>query len=176
MVFQDAVFRKIGREGFGQVFQRPPVSTQQILHPEKYFEPAKPALPSLPALPTTKGLRKLGDGTLGELDYRVLLSQYTGKAEGDKAAAHLVGGVYELREQKRDKSPVLACAALWDSPDSAQQFFALYREVLKKKWTKLDVQQEGSGSISGKGDSGYFRVWVDGPAVSSIEGWQSSLH
>ena len=176
MVFQDAVFRKIGREGFGQVFQRPPVSTQQILHPEKYFEPAKAALPSLPALPTTKGLRKLGDGTLGELDYRVLLSQYAGKVEGEKAAAHLVGGVYELREHKRDKSPVLACAALWDSPDSAQQFFALYREVLKKKWTKLDVQQEGSGSISGKGDSGYFRVWVDGPAVSSIEGWHSSLH
>ena len=34
MLFQNAVFEKLGRESFSEVFVHPPVSTQQILHPE----------------------------------------------------------------------------------------------------------------------------------------------
>ena len=176
IVFQDAIFRKVGRPGFGQVFQDAPVSTQQILHPEKYLEQAKPSLPPFPQSPARRGFRTLAEGTLGELDYRVLLTEFIGKSEGESMAAHLAGSVYQLREQKRDKSPVLAFAALWDSPDSARQYFNLYREVLKKKWKKLEVQNQVEGSIDGQGDSGYFHVWVDQATVNSVEGWQTPLH
>ena len=37
MLFQNAVFERDGQESFEEVFRKPPVSTQQILHPEKYF-------------------------------------------------------------------------------------------------------------------------------------------
>ena len=176
MVFQDAIFRKAGREGFGQVFLDAPVSTQQILHPEKYLEQAKPSLPPFPQSPARKGFRTLAEGTLGELDYRVLLTEFIGKSEGESMAAHLVGSVYQLREEKRDKSPVLAFAAVWDSQDSARQYFNFYREVLKKKWKTLDVRNESEGSIDGHGDSGYFHVWIDQATVNSVEGWKTPLH
>src|SRR5579864_312632 len=39
MLFQQAVIEHDGEDGFAEVFRRPPVSTQQILHPEKYFQP-----------------------------------------------------------------------------------------------------------------------------------------
>ena len=176
MMFQDAIFRKHGRESFGQVFQSAPVSTQQILHPEKYLEQVQPSLPPFPQLPSSKGFRTLAEGTLGELDYRVLLTEFIGKEEAESTAAHLAGSVYQLVEQKRDKSPVLAFAALWDSPDSARQYFNLYREVLKKKWKKLEVQNQAEGSIDGQGDSGYFHVWIDQATVNSIEGWKTPVH
>lgn len=38
LLFQQAVIEKLGMAGFAEVFRKPPVSTQQILHPEKYFE------------------------------------------------------------------------------------------------------------------------------------------
>ena len=40
--FQDAVYRERGRASFDEVFTRPPVSTQQILHARTYFSNQKP--------------------------------------------------------------------------------------------------------------------------------------
>lgn len=176
LVFQDAVFRKMGPQSFGQVFERPPVSTQQILHPEKYLEHVKPDLPPVPELPVKKGFRTLVEGTLGELDYRVLLTQYIGKAEGEEAASHLSGSVYELLEQKHEKYPVLAVASSWDSAESARTYFQLYRRMLEKKWKKLEISNQTGTSLEGRGDSGYFRVLLEQSTVASIEGWQSPLH
>src|SRR5579871_2824093 len=48
MLFQNAVFRKSGRESFAEVFERAPDSTQQILHPELYLDRQAPRIPPLP--------------------------------------------------------------------------------------------------------------------------------
>src|SRR6202022_1952421 len=48
MLFQHAVFQRDGAASFAEVFQKPPLSTQQILHAEKYFEGVKPTEPALP--------------------------------------------------------------------------------------------------------------------------------
>ena len=61
----------------------------------------------------------LAEGSLGEFDIRVLLSQYASKEEGEQAAAHLAGGSYALFEYKHDKTPLLAFASTWDSDDAA---------------------------------------------------------
>src|SRR5262249_5138153 len=37
MRFQDAVYRRLGSAAFDRLFSEPPLSTQQILHPEKYL-------------------------------------------------------------------------------------------------------------------------------------------
>ena len=176
LAFQDAVFRKMGQDGFSLVFRRAPVSTQQILHPDKYLDQTAPDLPRLPRLPSSKGFRTLASGTLGELDFRLLLTQYLEKADAEPAAAHFAGGVYELLEHKREKYPVLAFASTWDSEESAKNFFQLYQRVLAKKWKKLEVEPKtGATSLEGRGDSGYFRVWLEAATVTSIEGWQSPL-
>src|SRR5690348_247761 len=48
MLFQNAAFERDGQDAFAEVFRKPPVSTQQILHPEKYFAGTKPTEPPLP--------------------------------------------------------------------------------------------------------------------------------
>jgi len=172
LAFQDAVFRKLGRDAFAEVFVRPPASSGQILHPERYLEHAGLAIPNPPAAPDAREFRKLADGTLGEFDFRVLLAQYTSTGEGASAAEHLVGGSYELLEHKREKFPVLGVASAWDSPESAQTFFELYRRVMQGKWKKLEITRETPNQVEGRGDSGYFRVWLDGVRVNQIEGWK----
>lgn len=175
LTFQDAVFRKLRREAFSEVFLRPPESSGQIFHPERYLMHGGVVIPNPPALPDSHDFRKLADGTLGELDFRVLLSQYVSPDDGSALAAHLAGGSYELLEDKRDKFPVLGVASTWDSPESAHNYFEQYRKVMQGKWKKLEIAKDTPEMMEGHGDSGYFRVWVEGDTVNQIEGWQTPL-
>jgi hypothetical protein len=176
LLFQDAAYRKLGRQAFSEVFLHPAASTRQILHPDQYLSHTAPNVPEPPAVPATREFRKLAEGTLGELDFRVLLSQYAAdRDQGVSLAAHLAGGSYEVFEHKRDKFPVLGVASTWDSAESAQEYFRQYRQVMQGKWKKLEVDRETPARLEGRGDTGFFRVWVDGATVYQLEGWKSPL-
>jgi hypothetical protein len=172
MLFQNAVYRKLTLRSFTEVFQHPPESTQQILHPDRYLAHRAPNIPDTPAVPLSNQFRKLDSGTLGELEYRVLLGQYVGKADGEKLAAHLDGSSYALLEHKREKFAVLAFAAKWDSEESARRYFDKYRQVLRGKWKTFEIAKESEPRLEGRGDTGFFRVWIDGAVVNHLEGWQ----
>ena len=175
MLFQNEVFLKLGRESFSEVFLRPPVSTQQILHPELYLAHKAPAIPDLPDIPDSKDFRKLADGTLGELEYRVLLTQYVGAEQGKQSAAHLTGSSYALLEDKHDKSPVFVFASNWDSEESARQYFEQYHIVLRGKSKTLEIASDTASELTGRDYAGYFRVWLAGTTVNHLEGWKSPL-
>ncbi len=176
--FQEAVYRKAGREGFDEVFDRPPASTQQILHPDAYFADKKPAELEPPALESFVGkkvarsFRSLGDGSLGEFDHSVLLRQYIDEKEGIQAAAHWHGGAYRLYENKHEKYPALTYISEWDSPESAREFFHLYQRVMKGRWKKmeLDPAEADAEKVTGTGDTGKFQLSVSGTTVRSVEG------
>lgn len=69
-----------GFAALDQLYADPPSSTEQILHPEKYFaaerdEPVERRLPDLaPAL--GDGWERLGDNTLGELQLRLAMREW----------------------------------------------------------------------------------------------------
>ncbi len=175
MRFQDALFHKLGRPSFDQVFARPPVSTQQILHPEDYIAGKKPTEPEPPPLTPELGkearrFQVLAEGSLGEFDHSVLLRQYVTEKEGTQAASHWRGGSYRLFEHKREKYPVLNYISDWDSPESARAFFILYQRVMRGKWKKMDVATQSDAGVSGTGDTGRFHLRLSGSTVQSIEG------
>ena len=171
MRFQDTLFHKLGRESFDLVFTRPPLSTQQILHPQTYLDNQKPTEPDPPSTGVDKKhFRVLVEGTLGEFDHSVLLRQYVNEKEGTQAASHWRGASYRLYEHKREKYPVLTYSSEWNSPQAARAFFALYQRVLKGKWKKYEVAERSPEKISGQGDSGRFQLWLSGSMVQSIEG------
>lgn len=183
--FCDAVYRKLGRGGFDAVFERAPLSTQQILHPDLYFSNEKPAEPDPQTAKQTFGAdakhyRVLAEGSLGELDFSILLRQFVGQKEGAAAARHWRGGTFRLYEDKRDRHPVLDFVAEWDSAAAAHEFFLLYQRVLKGKWKQFHPamsQASGAAStlLSGAGDSGQFRLSAGGTKVESIEGLRDKM-
>ena len=63
--------------------------------------------------------------------------------------AHFRGGSYRLYENKRDKHPVLTFVLDWDSPEAAQTFLSMYRQVLKGKWKKLESPQQSATGAFG---------------------------
>ncbi|MCL5744072.1 MAG: ImmA/IrrE family metallo-endopeptidase [Acidobacteria bacterium] len=173
MRFQQTLVEKNGKQAFAEVFRHPPVSTQQILHPEAYFSRRVPSEPELPALTSTHGYKELVQGYFGELDHVILVRQFAGQAEADELCPHWRGGRYQLLERRTPERVVLAYASRWDSPDSARLFFRFYRDTLRKKWKNVEVLRETENSVAGVGDDGYFDLRLEGVDVRSLEGLES---
>ena len=173
MLFQQALVRKLGQAGFTEVFRHPPVSTQQILHPDKYFAGVAPVVPPLPRWEPHHKWRNLSEGAVGEFDHAVLLRQYVGEQESARIAPQGTGAYYRLLENKADGRLVLLYSSEWTSQAAARDFFALYQRVLKSKWKAFQVDSQTENSVAGQGDDGYFLLTLDRARVSSVEGMKS---
>lgn len=170
MLFQNALYQRDGQYGFAEVFLKPPVSTQQILHPEKYFGGVKPAEPDLPEATLPKGYKSLVGGTLGELEHSVMLEQFSGKEVAETLAPHWRGCEFQLLENKKAARVVLLYAAEWDTEDAAREYFRAYRRQLQKKWKEFRLTSETEDAIEGSGDDGRFHLRRKGAVVTSVEG------
>ncbi|HTM50496.1 MAG TPA: hypothetical protein VL285_17500 [Bryobacteraceae bacterium] len=171
--FQNAVYARMGKAGFSEVFRNPPETTQHILHPATYFDRLAPAKPDFPRISPGKGYKDLAEGMLGELDHAILIRQFGTRSQADSLAPHWRGGRYWLIEDKSKGRVILRYVSEWDSPRIAREFFRFYPVVLRKKWKKMEVTGESEGMLSGIGDDGHFLVRLDGNRVSSIEGLSS---
>ena len=170
MLFQSAVVEKSGTAAFAEVFRQAPVSTQQILHPDKYFARETPSKPELPDFAKRRGYKRLVESTVGELDFSILLAQYFDEARAMALSPHWKGGTYALYENKAEHRAVLAYAVDWDDPRIAREYFDAYQEILHKKWKRCEVQSRTDELISGSGDDGYFVLRLNGAVVRSLEG------
>lgn len=112
MLFQQAVFEKSGKAAFAEVLRKPPASTQQVLHPERYFEALAPTVPALPEMEGLKEFEQLTKGSVGELDFRILLQQYTDEKQGGAIAPKWRGGTFDVLEHKRDEHR--CCGGPWN--------------------------------------------------------------
>jgi hypothetical protein len=175
MLFQNAVYERMKQKAFEEVFRRPPVSTQQILHPDTYFSGLEPTRPTLPQLPDAHGYKRIAEGTVGELDNAVLLKQYAGAEESKAVSPHWRGGAYALLERRSPERVVLLYAVEWDDRASAERYFRLYRQVLEKKWKHLAIESESGTAVSGAGDDGHFLVRLTGNVVTSLEGAENPV-
>src|SRR5215472_282259 len=167
--FQESVFLKDGRRAFSEVFTKPPITTAQVMHPDRYFRSVEPTSPELPK-PAPRAHPFVG-GTVGELDERVLLRQYTDSATAEALAPKLTGGAYRIDETKPKGSTMLVYASEWQDEDAAREYFAAYRKILQGKWKKVEILTENSDRICGKSEDGYFAVTRSGRRILSEEGF-----
>jgi hypothetical protein len=173
MLFQDAVYRKLGQQSFGEVFRRAPVSTQQVLHPDRYLEHMDPKIPDVPVLPDRKQFRKLSEGMLGEFDLGAMLTQYAGEETSKDLAPSLVGSQFALFENKKQGYPVLVWSSRWSTPENAQRFLHVYRDVLQKKSKDFKPGPETDTQLDGRTDKGMYRVVLKGDTIECVEGLQA---
>jgi hypothetical protein len=176
MLFQNALYQRDGQASFAEVFRNPPVSTQQILHPDKYLAGIKPTDPELPDAHLPHGYKALVGGSLGELEHSILLEQFLSKERAAELAPHWRGSNFELDESKKAARVVLLYSSEWDSAGAARQYFDAYRQMLRKKWKKMQVDSETADAITGLGDDGRFELRLKGAIVTSVEGLAPALH
>src|SRR5262249_5758295 len=127
-----------GWEGLDSVYRHPPVSTAQIMHPEKYFT-AAPEMPRAVALELAEAAhgsawKKLKRDVLGEFLLSVVLQQFLSEDEARQSAVGWRGDRYELFEHHDTGRLLLVCLTAWDTPQSATTFFQSYTKLLALKY------------------------------------------
>jgi hypothetical protein len=134
--FVQKMQRERGWARIGQAFNDPPSSTEQILHPEKFYgdqrdEPMELLLPDFAsAFGEGAKVEELYENTLGEFNVVLLLRALgANKAAAAKAAAGWDGDRFEGFETE-DGRVVLVWLTTWDSEAEAQEFEAAYRKAL----------------------------------------------
>ena len=159
--FVASVFRSGGWVAVDRLYSRPPASTEQVLHPQKYIldeRPKEVALPD-PAVALGDGAwRRLDTDTLGEF----YLSRYLGRrlddATATAAAAGWGGDRYEVWSAGAGQESFLLLTD-WDSNYDAQEFFAAYSAF---------AEAEGGPSSRSPGGAG------PGPLSGARVQWSSS--
>jgi len=107
-----------GWAAIDELYKNPPLSTEQVLHPEKYGP--KPDLPmaiDLGKLDPGLGWKEVGRNVLGEMQLAVMLKKHGGKA----AAAGWDGDRYAVFEGPKNKLG-LVWLSTWDTEDDAREF------------------------------------------------------
>jgi hypothetical protein len=138
LTFSAAILRPTGWQALAGIFTKPPVSTQQILHPALYTSGKAPAPISLPSMEKALGpdWTKLEDNVMGEFGWKEVLKQFLGEPRGKSLSTAWDGDRYAVYEQKPNKSLLLITHERLASEAFATRFFGQYSEALEQKYEK----------------------------------------
>jgi hypothetical protein len=118
MVFCARLTNDDGWNAIGDAYRQPPLSTEQILHPEKYkAQPDLPMAVDLGKLEPGGDWKELGRNVVGEMQLAVLLRINGGKA----ASTGWDGDRYAVFEAPKDRLG-LVWLSTWDSEKDAREF------------------------------------------------------
>jgi hypothetical protein len=180
-----ALYRQGGWAGVSKAFSDLPQSTEQILHPEKYFaheQPVKVVLPDImksvaPASaggPRETGWRKIDSDVEGEWGFYLILDQFLESPTESRRAAEGWGGdryaVYE-----GPKSEILFISlSTWDSANDAREFFDAYAKRTRLRYADAEEQTHSADTLainqkSWKTTDGTVTISLRGSRVAIIE-------
>ena len=139
MTFTQRVLKaSSGWPDFHRVFENPPVSTQQVMHPDLYLQGVAP--PRI-TLPDTKGLisedwKKLDENSMGEFGVLEVLKQFLDKDRAASLAAAWSADRYGIFENDKNKNTLLLFRIRLGTDAGAAQFFGAYSEALELKYNE----------------------------------------
>jgi len=148
--FAAAVQGRGGWPAVNNAHRRPPATTEQVLHPDKYFarEQAETIqIPKSRAL-LAAGFDRVEEDTLGELELSVYLGQGRASGTHEQAAAGWAGD--QLAVYQRDEKTAVIWWTSWDSELDAQEAFAAARSVSPKD-SSARVERKGRAVLIVRG-------------------------
>ena len=162
-----------GWPGINSAYRKPPVSTEQVLHPEKYFAGEEPRQTSIPVVAAQlgRGWELASSNTMGEFLLRSMLEEHVDEIQAADAAEGWGGDKYVLFSGPEGERLFISLVS-FDSFQDRAEFFDAYTV-----FGTIKVQEDG-GTSAPLGDTG--RKWVmpeqtifmgqDGPIVLWIIG------
>ena len=153
------------------LFQNPPVSSQQILHPEKYLAGEKPVNVTLP---DWKGIvpgdwKVVDANIMGEFGLREILRQFLGADRADLLSPAWAGDRYAVFENAKKETPLVFRLAL-DNEDDAARFFGQYSEALETKYAARTQLFRRPNFFQFQTDSGGVFLRCVGTSCLIVEG------
>jgi hypothetical protein len=166
-------FRKRrGWEEMSSLYASPPLSSEQILHPEKYFEvrdDPTPLAPQGPLTPIPAQWPRLHQGVLGEFTLFQALDP-----SGDEKAARIAsegwdGDLFELFEGPQGQL-ALVLRTVWDTPEDAVEFHQAEQSVLLKRYpAQEEIEKAAAEQVAWQSGSLQIRLSLSGAQVDLVQ-------
>jgi hypothetical protein len=125
LAFVNALQARGGEAAVDAAFRNPPVSTAQILHPEKYPTAVPVPLTVIKPRSLDSSWRLIGQMEVGEAWLRILLGLRISTVQAESAAAGWGGGEYEA--WANGTRTVVRMITVWDTRRDASQFESALR-------------------------------------------------
>jgi hypothetical protein len=166
-LFVIAIQGEGGWEAVDAMYETPPTTTEQILHPEKYLE-GEGAV----AVEADDPLTRLGDGwqvfdddSMGEFMTDVFLRNGGARNRDARHASEGWGGDNYI-VFGNDEETGLTWRSAWDTDDDADEFFEVLVETETERLDAEVEEQTGSNHIRIIGDGYIGEVMLDGDTVT----------
>ncbi len=135
-----------GWEGVNSLFRDPPTSTEQLLHPEKYYVKRDEPVRVVPwALIRRFEGKKVLDETLGEFFIQTLLSRALSEGEAKRAAEGWAGDT--LLAFRPGAELLLGWVTAWDNPEEAGEFYAGFLKAIERRHGVSLRPPQGRGDL-----------------------------
>jgi hypothetical protein len=162
--FARALWSRGGGGALREAWASPPQSTEQVLHPAKYFSREAPRVVA-PAIGTPRGGRLISEGVLGEMLLRTLV-----ESAGEAAAEGWGGDGWRLWDV--GGRTAMAWRSEWDSSGDAGEFHA----ALRARFAVRGAPSTRFGwEVFPPGPRGRFAVRREGVAVDLVSSDDSAL-
>ena len=146
--FVEAVRRRGGERAVDNLFLHPPASSEQILHPEKYFANELPRRAELNEESfAAEGWHMTASTPLGEIGIRGLLMNGVSERDAVRAAAGWGGDCAYLFERARH-APLFIWRTVWDKREDAQEFYHAYNDVQRRNAAPADTALSPRGELA----------------------------
>jgi hypothetical protein len=128
--FVGSLYDRGGWLAVDAAFANPPVSTEHIMHPERYLAGDQPVpVASIPLTDTLgSGWRLIYDDTGGELLLGLYLENHLSAARASAAAGGWGGDRCVVYYSETTEEKVLVWIIVWDTLADADEFFSAYRD------------------------------------------------
>jgi hypothetical protein len=124
--FVKALYNSGGWEAVSEVYLNPPTTTEQIIHPEKYFAQEDALLVESASVNDDWNLKKTD--RFGEYFIFVMLDNWLSIDDAEQAAEGWGGDFINYYEKGDDF--VFTWNIVWDSKDDAYEFYSAFQDML----------------------------------------------
>lgn len=130
--FVQAGLRHGGWEAIDSLYDDPPASTEQILHPERYWDARDPPRPA--ELPAGAPGELWISGSWGEVGVQIVLAAALDDTATVRAAARGWDGDRYALYRTDGAPPAFTWTILWDTPRDAERFARAYAQAAVRRF------------------------------------------
>lgn len=159
-----------GYDRVNAAYHDPPTSTEQVMHPQKFFAGEPPIEVGLPDLlpPFGPGWRQAYANVMGELELRILIENFTDSAMGTRAAEGWGGDAYAILEGPDGRMAWLM-DSVWDAESEAREFYDAFSfSLLRRFGPRLAVRKDEAGRTIWESPAAFVGAARWGPQLAIV--------
>jgi heme-degrading monooxygenase HmoA len=152
-----------------RIFENPPKSSAQIIHPDKYLNNVGPVEVRFPDLAAAlgPGWEQRRKDLLGEIDHRILIQQFVNRELGDRAAEGWAGDAFALL-RNGDQTAVVV-SSRWDTQADANEWFDAYTQAMTARYRQtLQGVDQRANRVLWRTSGGQQLLTIDGTSTTII--------